>query len=220
MTIFSIYIINKAGSLIYHYDCPNTSRPAIEKTFSYPLELVLKVFDEKVVVAFGERDGIKVGHAVLGINGVPAEGKMLKDKRDIMEVLSTESNYPINIKFGRPHLTINERIMLASMLHSLFAIGSQLSPEPNSSGIQSLETDTFKLHCHQTMTGVKFVIISDPKQAHVDIILKKLYEIYSDFALKNPFYSLDMPIRAELFDSSLQAVMEQADKPGLNNILG
>lgn len=59
MTIYSVYIINKAGSLIYHFDSPNTSRPAVEKTFSYPLELVLKVFDEKVVVAFGERDGIK-----------------------------------------------------------------------------------------------------------------------------------------------------------------
>ena len=37
---------------------------------------------------------------------------------------------------------------------SLFAIGSQLSPEPHSSGIRTMETDTFKLHCHQTMTGM------------------------------------------------------------------
>ncbi|BFZ23434.1 hypothetical protein BsWGS_26473 [Bradybaena similaris] len=218
MTIYSVYIINKAGSLIYHFDSPNPTRPAVEKTFSYPLELVLKVFDEKVVVAFGERDGIKVGHAILGINGVPAEGRLLQDKRDIMEILANEDNYPINIKFGKPHLTINERIMLASMLHSLFAIGSQLSPEPQSSGIQALETDTFKLHCHQTMTGVKFVIIADPKQAHIDTVLKKMYEVYADYALKNPFYSLDMPIRAELFDSNLQAVMEQVDKLGISNI--
>lgn len=35
----------------------------------------------------------------------------------------------------------------------LFAIGSQLSPEPHSSGIEVLETDGFKLHCYQTMTG-------------------------------------------------------------------
>ncbi|GFR90023.1 trafficking protein particle complex subunit 4-like [Elysia marginata] len=218
MTIFSVYIINKAGSLIYHYDAPNSGRPAVEKTFSYPLELVLKVFDEKVTVAFGERDGIKVGHAVLGINGIPAEGRFLRDKREILEVLASEKNYPINIKFGRPPLSINERIMLASMLHSLFAIGSQLSPEPHSSGIRTMETDTFKLHCHQTMTGVKFVVITDPKQGHVDAILKKMYEAYADFALKNPFYSLDMPIRAELFDNSLQSVIEQADKYGISNI--
>ena len=29
-----------------------------------------------------------------------------------------------------------------------------------------------------------------------DMFLKKCYEIYSDYALKNPFYSLEMPIRA------------------------
>lgn len=36
----------------------------------------------------------------------------------------------------------------------LFAIGSQLSPEARSSGIEVLETDSFRLHCMQTMTGM------------------------------------------------------------------
>ena len=31
----------------------------------------------------------------------------------------------------------------------------------------------------------------------VDQLLDKLYELYSDYALKNPFYSLEMPIRKE-----------------------
>ena len=73
-------------------------------------------------------------------------------------------NYPINIKFGRPKLTSNQKIMMASMFHSLYAISVQLSPEVGSSGIQKLEADTFTLHCHQTVTGVKFIVITDPKQ--------------------------------------------------------
>jgi len=56
--MYGIYIINRAGGLIYQYD-HNMSRVEVEKTFSYPLELVLKIFDEKVVVDFGQRDGIK-----------------------------------------------------------------------------------------------------------------------------------------------------------------
>ena len=59
-----------------------------------------------------------VGHTLLSINGIPAEGKQLQDGRDILEVLSREENFPISIKFGRPKLTTNERIMLASMFHS------------------------------------------------------------------------------------------------------
>ena len=35
----------------------------------------------------------------------------------------------------------------------LFAISVQLSPVEQSSGIQVLETDTFKLCCNQTLTG-------------------------------------------------------------------
>ena len=45
------------------------------------------------------------------------------------------------------------------------------------------------------MSGLKFIVIADPKQTGVDVLLRKMYEVYSDFALKNPFYSLDMPIR-------------------------
>lgn len=60
MTIYSVYIINKAGGLIYQHD-HNVPRLEIEKTFSFPLEITLKVYDEKIVVAFGERDGIKGG---------------------------------------------------------------------------------------------------------------------------------------------------------------
>lgn len=58
MVIFSVYVVNKAGGLIYQYD-NYVPRTEVEKTFSYPLDLVLKHHDEKVVVSFGQRDGIK-----------------------------------------------------------------------------------------------------------------------------------------------------------------
>lgn len=58
MGIFSVFIINKAGGLIFQYD-HYTQRPEVEKTLSFPLEIVLRQQDEKLVVAYGERDGIK-----------------------------------------------------------------------------------------------------------------------------------------------------------------
>lgn len=58
MGIFSVYVVNKAGGLIYHTD-NYVPRTEVEKTFSYPLDLVLKHHDEKVIVSFGQRDGIK-----------------------------------------------------------------------------------------------------------------------------------------------------------------
>lgn len=128
--------------------------------------------------------------------------------------LKDPSNYPVSIRFGRARLSSNEKLMLASMFHSLFAIGSQLSPEVGSSGIEMLETDVFKLHCFQTLTGIKFIVLADPRQSGIDALLRKIYEVYSDFALKNPFYSLEMPIRCELFDQNLKSALEVAEKAG------
>ncbi|XP_071396240.1 trafficking protein particle complex subunit 4 isoform X5 [Centroberyx affinis] len=120
MAIFSVYVVNKAGGLIYQYD-NYVPRAEAEKTFSYPLDLVLKIHDEKVVVSFGQRDGIR---------------------------------------------------------------------------------------------GIKFIVLADPRQSGIDALLRKIYEIYSDFALKNPFYSLEMPIRCELFDQNLKSALEIAEKAG------
>lgn len=58
MVIYSVYVVNKAGGLIYQYD-NYVPRAEAEKTFSFPLDLVLKHHDEKVVVSFGQRDGIR-----------------------------------------------------------------------------------------------------------------------------------------------------------------
>ena len=57
MAIQSVFILNKAGGLIYHNDRSN-SKNDVEKTFSFPLDIVLKE-DDKLTVVFGERDGIK-----------------------------------------------------------------------------------------------------------------------------------------------------------------
>ena len=134
------------------------------------------------------------------------------------QVLEDPEQYPISLKFGWPRLSTNEKIFLASMFYPLFAIASQLSPEPRSSGIQVLETSSYHLHCFQTLTGVKFLAVADPRQTGVDALLRRLHELYADYALKNPFYSLEMPIRCELFDTHVRSALESAEKLGVANV--
>ena len=64
MAIFSVWIISRAGGLIYQYE-RNAQTIEVEKTFSYPLDFVLKEYDDKVVVAFGQRDGVKGFNSLL-----------------------------------------------------------------------------------------------------------------------------------------------------------
>jgi hypothetical protein len=47
------------------------------------------------------------------------------------------------------------------------------------------------------------MFISDVNHPGVDQLSKRVYEIYSDYVMKNPFYTPEMPIRCELFDNNL-----------------
>lgn len=51
--------------------------------------------------------------------------------------------------------------------------------------------------------GTKFLLITAPQQNNVDSYMKKIYDTYSDFVMKNPFHTPEMPIRSDQFDQSL-----------------
>ncbi|KAK8283493.1 hypothetical protein V6Z11_D08G093800 [Gossypium hirsutum] len=87
----------------------------------------------------------------------------------------------------------NDSLRVASLWHSMHAISQQLSPTIGCSEIELLEADTFDLYCFQSLTGTKFFVA----------LLKVVYELYTDYVLKNPFYETKMPIRCELFDINL-----------------
>ena len=91
-------------------------------------------------------------------------------------------------------LSGNEYLVLASTFHSLHAISKQLAPVP-SGGITSVDAPSFSLHCLESPTGMKFFTTAKPNTRDVHGFLRKVYEFYADFVLKNPFYELDMPIR-------------------------
>lgn len=40
---------------------------------------------------------------------------------------------------------------------------------------------------------------------NVDGVVGKIYELYADYVMKNPFYQLEMPVRCDAFDRNLAA---------------
>lgn len=70
-------------------------------------------------------------------------------------------------------------------------------------GLEVLETERFRLTCFQTVTGTKFLLFTDPLMPNVDSVIAKIYELYADYVMKNPFYQLEMPVRCESFDRHL-----------------
>jgi len=120
---------------------------------------------------------------------------------------------------GLNKLSINDYLVLAGTFHGVHAITSRLyplqsnyssnrnstsgdRPEPPS-GLEVLETENFRLQCFQTLTGTKFLLFTEPMQPNIDAILRRIYELYADYVMKNPFYQIEMPVRCEAFDRKL-----------------
>mmetsp|Transcript_1032 Transcript_1032/g.1660 ORF Transcript_1032/g.1660 Transcript_1032/m.1660 type:complete len:162 (-) Transcript_1032:97-582(-) len=115
---------------------------------------------------------------------------------------------------GKDLLSNNDHLRLASTFHGLHTISTELAPNgPPSGGIEELQTDTFRLQCYETPTGVKFYAVADNKMtSNLDSLLKNIYELYCDYVLKNPFYETDQPIRCELFDEQLQTLVNPRER--------
>lgn len=130
-----------------------------------------------------------------------------------------------NRKFtaGLNDLSSNDLLIMAGTFHGVHEISRSIAPAPSqpsasasapgtiqqnpttrrASGIEVLESATFRLQCFQTLTRTKFLLLTEPQQPNVDSILRKIYELYSDFVMKNPFQTLEMPIRCEKFDRAV-----------------
>ncbi|PPD94133.1 hypothetical protein GOBAR_DD08838 [Gossypium barbadense] len=58
-------------------------------------------------------------------------------------------------------------------------------------------------------SGTKFFVVCEPGTQHMEALLKVVYELYTDYVLKNPFYEMEMPIRFELFDINLTQAVQK-----------
>lgn len=135
-----------------------------------------------------------------------------------------------------PRLTANDYLIMASSFqrynkmtfnshspfHSIHAISAKVSPVPGSGGIKHLELilggAPFRLHCLQSPTGVKVLMTTttastsslDKRLSNLtecEAILRKVYVAYTDYALKNPFHTMEMPIKSDAFDDAVTRIV-------------
>ncbi|KAI1336445.1 Sybindin-like protein [Xylariaceae sp. FL0016] len=130
---------------------------------------------------------------------------------------------------GLNQLNTNDYLVLAGTFHGVHAITARLNPVKSQqqqqtqpvaggnipsrpdppTGLEVMESENFRLQCFNTMTGTKFLLFTDTMQANVDVAMRKVYDLYSDYVMKNPFYQLEMPIRCETFDRKLNSYIRE-----------
>jgi len=115
--------------------------------------------------------------------------------------------YQRNFSDVLPQLSSNENLVLAGTLHGIHAITTRLSPTGPSSGVQVIEAETFKVNIFLTVTGTKFVLLTSIADSSADATLQKVYEAYADAVMKNPFYTPEMPIRVDGFETKVNEII-------------
>ena len=63
------------------------------------------------------------------------------------------------------------------------------------------------LRLNHTLLGTKFVLLASLNETNGESLLQKVYEIYADVGMKNPFYTPEMPIRNEKFDARITTLL-------------
>lgn len=106
-------------------------------------------------------------------------------------------------------LSSNEYLVIASTFQSIHAISTQIHPDPT--GIRVIEASNWKFFLLETPTGIKFILTTDRtfSESYTEkSIMTRIYELYCDYVLKNPFYTLEMPIKCSLFDFQLNKYVQ------------
>ncbi|KAK2077113.1 hypothetical protein QBZ16_004747 [Prototheca wickerhamii] len=66
---------------------------------------------------------------------------------------------------------------------------------------------------NRTLTGTLFMLLTAPGTADAaDTLRGPIYDLYTDYVLKNPFHEMDQVVKSDLFDSHLSAAVSAYNK--------
>ncbi|KAI5281572.1 hypothetical protein KEM54_003168, partial [Ascosphaera aggregata] len=185
--VYSLIIINKAGGLIYQRDF----HPSLKKLSTNDYLVLAGTFH-------GVHEITK--QLTPRLQSPPNAPPPASQPQSASPTASIFSNITRSIErqsTGRP--TSSGGKHNESTTTSIIANGYPV-PSTRPTGLEVLESKLFKMTCFSTVTGTKFLLFTDPAMQDVDVVMAKVYEFYADYAMKNPFYSLDMPVRCDGFD--------------------
>eukprot|EP00455_Lapot_gusevi_P037618 TRINITY_DN4222_c0_g1_i2.p1 TRINITY_DN4222_c0_g1~~TRINITY_DN4222_c0_g1_i2.p1 ORF type:complete len:145 (+),score=15.22 TRINITY_DN4222_c0_g1_i2:71-505(+) len=111
-------------------------------------------------------------------------------------------------KKGKPE---QEQKLMFGLLHSLKSFVNRITPRPldqlESEPLNSFVTKGYKLHYFETLSGLRFVLTTDPTVGNLQELLRSVYALYVEYVSKNPLYQVGDSVDCQLFVSKLSEYM-------------
>ncbi|KAJ8439233.1 hypothetical protein Cgig2_030168 [Carnegiea gigantea] len=179
--IYSLYIINKSGGLIFYKDYGSAGRMDTNDTLRLAsLWHSMHAISQQLSPVSG----------CTGIELLEADTFDLHCFQALTVVKLVIEAYPKGPSTGGA------------------AVGSKLPWFSSCSAFREAP-ESICILCAVRFNGTKFFVVCEPGTPHMENLLKHIYELYTDYVLKNPFYEMEMPIRCELFDINLAQAVQK-----------
>ncbi|EGD77244.1 hypothetical protein PTSG_08336 [Salpingoeca rosetta] len=102
--------------------------------------------------------------------------------------------YQKDLKRGSKQQRSDTDKLLYGLLYSLKKFAEKISPN-DKKRFRSYKTATYKLHCFETPTGLKFVMCTDLSVGNIDRDLEHIFaHIYVPHVVRNPLAELHVPM--------------------------
>lgn len=122
-------------------------------------------------------------------------------------------------EWHRPLTTLSpqqDQKLMFGLLFSLKSFTAKMDPTSANKGnlgvpqlpgegcsFHSFRTNTYKLNLMESPSGIKMILITDPRMGDLREALKYIYNIYVEYVAKNPLYTPGQPFRCDLFNTTL-----------------
>ncbi|EJU03677.1 snare-like protein [Dacryopinax primogenitus] len=171
MTIYSLYIFDRHCTCVYYQDWHRTKRPRPASSGAL-LPGVSNAVSGQSDSQAGQRASLTPTGGV-----VVALGNGELDRMDGPTSMST--------------LSFDEEAKLVyGVILSLRQMVKKIAVKDDT--LSNYRTSTYKLHLYETMTGYKFVILTDPNAESLRFALRQIYTgPFLDYVVRNPLMVMD-----------------------------
>lgn len=214
MPIYSLYIISKSGSLLYQNDFKVGNSPITKQDSNDYLIIASNLHGIHTIAAKltpnGARPGYNTNTTDDSHNETEKFGSQLPRTSTTItttSTLTTNLNSSITTKNSSKSTSMSlNRGNNDDYNNGLSNFNNGgINVNSNKTGLRCVQTEKFNMFVHQTVSGVKIILFTSTNlnEYNISDFQNKIYRLYSDYVMKNPFYSLEMPIRIKLFDDKI-----------------
>ncbi|KXN92460.1 Transport protein particle subunit bet5 [Leucoagaricus sp. SymC.cos] len=192
MTIYSLYIFDRHCTCVYYQDWHRTKRPrpAVEGNL---LPAVSQVVSPATI---GEKANVNAStfssprNTLLSSTGIVIASHEASARSTLPppSAAMTQQQQPPGVNAGLPF--DEEAKLVYGVVLSLRNMVKKLSGRDES--FTSYRTSTYKMHLHETVSGYKFVALTDPKTDSLRFVLRQIYAgPFVEYVVRNPLVKMD-----------------------------